>query len=95
MNNVSVQQIVNALIGLGGVLGALTTIVTFFYIALFRPFRNFLRKEIVSSLDGISDTLLRTEERLITHITNPIAHQQGETNAGHTTTSVRSESRNA
>jgi len=74
MNQITLQQVVNALIGLGGVVGALTALATFFYVALFRPFRNFLRKETVSSLTSIEGTLKRTEGALNAHIANPLAH---------------------
>jgi hypothetical protein len=74
MNHITVQQLVNALVGLGGVVGALTALGTFFYVVLFRPFRNFLRKEIVSSLTNIDETLKRTEGALNAHIANPVAH---------------------
>jgi hypothetical protein len=78
MDKVTLQSIVNVVIGLGGVIGSLTAISGFFYVSLFRPFRKFLRKEIVGNLKGINETVVRTEERLITHITNPVAHQVGE-----------------
>lgn len=74
MNHITLQQVVNAVIGLGGIVGALTALGTFFYIALFRPFRNFLRNEIVSSLTNIDQTLKRTEGTLNAHIANPAAH---------------------
>lgn len=80
MKQITLQQIVNTLIGLGGVVGALTALGTFFYLVLFRPFRNFLRKEIVSSLTSIEETLMRTEGTLNAHIANPVAHHfPGET----------------
>ena len=86
------SHIVNALTALGGIVGALATIGGFVYAALFRPFRKFLRNEIVTGLTDINKTLTRTEERLIAHITNPVAHQSGEYNVQHPADSSRSES---
>lgn len=93
MDKITVQQIVNILIGLGGIVGTFTTLASFFYVALFRPFRNFLRKEIVSSLTNIDDTLKRTETQLLSHINNPLAHTLGEyRHAESTQDGTRSES---
>lgn len=78
MDHITVKQIVNVLIALGSVFGALGTVGGVLYVMVFRPFRRFLRNEIVSGLTEINTTLTRTEERLIAHITNPVAHQAGE-----------------
>ncbi len=78
MKHISLEQVFSALVGLGGVVGALTTIGMFFYMVLFRPFRNFLRKEISANLIKINETVERTEQQLLAHIANPVAHQTGE-----------------
>lgn len=93
MNHVTLQQVVNALVGLGSVIGALTALGTFVYVVLFRPFRKFLRNEIVSNLTNIDETLKRTEGTLNAHIANPAAHHRhGDLNDQPTPVGVGSES---
>lgn len=60
----SVQELMNGVIYVGTVVGAITGLGAAFHFAILRPFRKFLRNEIVSNLVEIKDGLERQGKAL-------------------------------
>lgn len=57
------QQMSNAIIYMGSLVAAVVAIVTAVNLAIIRPARAFIRREVVGALDGIRDELGKLRER--------------------------------